>query len=198
MLEDRIPQFAGWMLGGIPAVALVAMSFMRRRWNPVYTFVALAIFVSWIADMIGWFWLRPDWYVASLYPPLQMAMLTPILAGNRDVWDGLLVGVLGLMVIRVGAWVPAEPDVVVLYAVSFIVVLYSWKREDLGRARTVLLWYFGATIPALLVLGPARTLWGETGTWVAVGLYQVPRLIAVAYCCWAIWREQERVQVRTA
>jgi len=184
--------WAGWaevahQIGAIPLLWLVYLATRGIQREPQWWYLALAFFISWLADTAADAGVNP-WVMSIVFVVSQTALIGAVfLRREPAVILTMALTVVGcLAVITQGV---DGPDVILSTVAACAVVLMVWKHPA-RRARLCLLVYFGLGQIAWIV----HARWLIVPTWYP---YQLCRLAGLLLFCYASWNVRPSLSLRT-
>lgn len=155
-----------------------------------FGWIVAALLVSTATDLLGVAIGPPNWWLASIYPTAQLALLVMVLlpvVGHRMLVVGAFV--VGSAV-AVRHTVPGETTI--LCMASFVLLVLIYNEHGLGQTmRRGLFWFFGATLPFAFLMSWRGMI--PDDIWYGVFLaYQMARTVGTTVIALAIWERRER------
>ncbi len=127
----------------VPLLALCVAHLTGRRFDGAVWIIAWAIFVSFVANVVGFYYRDLTWQMTHYYPALQISLVVVALSSRRAFQVWAVSYVVMLAALSVSQIQPDSPEVVVRVGAATVVCLLADQNLSVGKIQTALLIYFG-------------------------------------------------------
>lgn len=142
----RPMQWVMFFSGIIPLLVILAISLTGRKRNATLWLVALALFISVLADGVSYTMIQRSlnpWIVSYIYPIFQFGLLAFALIPGRAFRRLFIFGIVVASILSIFQGPLESPEVVVRVTGALLLTIIVWRRKDLGYLRFGIVIYLG-------------------------------------------------------